>query len=346
MTDAVPDERLVSIPSKQSLPRWVMTSRAHLLDPARTESPVRGERIVLIANPVAGGGRAVAVAARAAGAMRAAGHRVELVLPPSVEALRATALIAADTGVAALIAVGGDGTAHFVAQQCLETDTVFGLIPAGTGDDNARSMGITRGDPQAAAAAILDDLVDTDGTGHRMDVGRVTCGDDTTHAFLGVLSTGFDSAVNERANRMHRLGGTGRYMAALAGELRSFTPLDYRILVDDVVLELSGMLASIGNGRSYGGGMLVCPDAVSTDGLLDVTVLEAVTRPEFIRVFPSVFRGTHIRHPRVRTMRGSEISIAARGAVAYADGERLGPLPIQVHADHAALRVLGMRPHA
>ena len=100
------------------------------------------------------------------------------------------------------------------------------------------------------------------------------------------------------------------------------------------------MLVSVGNGSRYGGGMRICPDARSDDGLLDVTWLGAVSKPTFLRVFPSVFRGTHVEHPAVRTFRGRSMRIAAEGQIAYADGERIGPLPVEIEVRPSALRVL------
>ena len=118
-------------------------------------------------------------------------------------------------------------------------------------------------------------------------------------------------------------------------------PVEYVVTVDDRELRQPALLASIGNGRSYGGGMLVCPHARVDDGLLDVTVLAHVPRRTFVRVFPRVFRGTHVRHPAVTSIRGARITVAAPAAVAYADGERFGPLPVTVAVRPRALRLVG-----
>lgn len=297
-------------------------------------------RIVVVANPAAGGG-AVAAGSRAAATLRAGGARVELVVPTDEAALRRSARIAAETGVDAIVAAGGDGTANLVAQSCLAHGVTFGLVPSGTGNDNARSLGIPLGDPDSAARAVLAGLA----AERRIDVGWAQAGTEPGRAFLGVLSTGFDSAVNERANRMRRLGGTARYVAALARELRAFSPLEYRIEVDGVPFGPGrALLASVGNGPGYGGGMLVCPSADPADGLLDLTVLGAVPTATFVRLFPSVYRGTHVRHPVVTTARGTRLRIDAPGGVAYADGERFGPLPVTVTVRPGALRVAAPLP--
>jgi diacylglycerol kinase (ATP) len=88
------------------------------------------------------------------------------------------------------------------------------------------------------------------------------------------------------------------------------------------------MLIAVANGKSYGGGMQVCPDASMTDGLFDVMILHPVSKLEFIKVFPKVFKGAHISHPQVRVYRSARVSISS-SAVAYADGERIGGLPVR-----------------
>jgi len=146
--------------------------------------------------------------------------------------------------------------------------------------------------------------------------------------FGAVLSTGFDSVVNEKANTLKWPKGPMKYNVAIAMELPKFTPLQYRIEMDNQNIETEAMLIAIGNGSSYGGGMKVCPDADMSDGLFDVMVLRPVSKFEFLRVFPKVFSGAHINHPQVDIYRTSKVSLQA-GAIAYADGERIGGLPVR-----------------
>jgi diacylglycerol kinase (ATP) len=110
-------------------------------------------------------------------------------------------------------------------------------------------------------------------------------------------------------------------------ELTRFKPIEYEIAYDGNILETEAMLVAIGNGKSYGGGMNVCPQAQMNDGLFDIVILEPVSTLEFIRVFPRVYSGSHLSHPAVKTMRAEKVSISAN-AIAYADGERIGPAPI------------------
>jgi diacylglycerol kinase (ATP) len=132
-----------------------------------------------------------------------------------------------------------------------------------------------------------------------------------------------------------------KYNASIAIELPRFKPRHYEIHLDDRTITTPAMLIAVGNGRSYGGGMLVCPDADMTDGLFDVMVLHPVSKIEFIKVFPSVFIGAHINHPAVEIVRSKKVHIQSK-AVAYSDGERIGQLPVNAECIPGAM--LGWAP--
>jgi diacylglycerol kinase (ATP) len=146
--------------------------------------------------------------------------------------------------------------------------------------------------------------------------------------FGAVLSTGFDSIVNEKANTLKWPKGPMKYNLAIAMELPKFRPLMYRIELDNQIIETEAMLIAVGNGANYGGGMKVCPDASMTDGLFDVMILRPVSKFEFVRVFPKVFSGSHVEHKQVDIYRTKRVSLQAP-AIAYADGERIGGLPVR-----------------
>jgi diacylglycerol kinase (ATP) len=297
---------------------------------------VPGE-VWLIANPVAGGGRGARHASAAALALRGAGVACRLVQPTSAGDSTTAARDAVAAGARAVVACGGDGTVHAVLQALVGGPVPLGIVAGGSGDDIAAGLGFTTDGADQIARGLVAAV-----TGDRsrvLDVGAARTADGVERYFLGVLSTGFDSSVNERANAMRRLAGH-RYNVAIARELASFRALDYDVVIDGVREQRPGMLVSVGNGSRYGGGMRVCPAALPDDGLLDVTWLGAVSKATFLRVFPSVFRGTHVEHPAVRTYRGTSLRIAADGQVAYADGERIGPLPVEIEVRPAALRVL------
>jgi len=292
--------------------------------------------ITLFVNPSAGSGRGAHAAQPAASALRAAGFSVRTVLGENAgDALtRARAAVAEGTG--ALIAVGGDGMAHLALQAVAGTRTPLGLVAVGTGNDLARALGLPVRDPAAAGRRIADTL--KNGELHHIDLGQV--GD---RWFGTVLASGFDSRVNDRGNRMQWPTGRFRYDLALIAELAAFKPFPYRIRLDDgEVREIEATLVAVGNGSSYGGGMRICPGADLTDGLFDITVVGDCSRATLLRVFPRVYRGTHVDHPKVTVHRAAKVEIGAAGITGYADGEPLGPLPLTARCVPGAVRVAGL----
>src|SRR5204862_2635876 len=140
------------------------------------------------------------------------------------------------------------------------------------------------------------------------------------------------------------VGGTPLYVLATLRTLVSYRPQRVRVTVDDEILDTRAWLVAVGNSRSYAGGMMITPDAVLDDGLLDVCVVGPVSRPDFLRTFPKVFDGTHTRHPEVTMLRGKRVSIEmpeATGAPElWASGERVGALPARLDAAPGVLRVV------
>ncbi|MFD8227722.1 diacylglycerol kinase family protein, partial [Streptomyces massasporeus] len=242
---------------------------------------------------------------------------------------------AARAGTGALIAVGGDGMAALALRAVAGTRTPLGLVAVGTGNDFARALGLPVREPAAAGRMIADAL--KCGRIRDIDLGQV--GD----RFFGtVLASGFDSRVTDRGNRMRWPTGRLKYDLAVIGELAGFRPVPYRIrLDDDEVLEVEATLVAVGNGSSYGGGMRICPGADLTDGLFDVTVVGDCSRTTLLRVFPRVYRGTHVDHPKVTVLRAARVEIAAEGVTGYADGEPLGPLPLSARCVRGGVRVVG-----
>jgi diacylglycerol kinase (ATP) len=155
-----------------------------------------------------------------------------------------------------------------------------------------------------------------------------------------VLAAGFDARVNERANLMRWPRGPRRYDVATLAELRVFTPIPYVLELDGERVATDAMLVAVGNTPSYGGGLRVCHGALVDDGQLDVLIVHRLSRAELMRVFPSVRTGAHLRHPAVELRRARTVSLAAPNVVAYADGERIGALPLTVEVVPGALKLL------
>ncbi|MFF5983969.1 diacylglycerol kinase [Streptomyces olindensis] len=291
--------------------------------------------ITLFVNPTAGRGRGARAAQPAASALRAAGFSVRTVLGEDAADALVRARAAVEGGTGALIAVGGDGMANLALRAVAGTRTPLGLVAVGTGNDFARALGLPVCRP-AAAGRMIADALKCDRI-RDVDLGRV--GD---RWFGTVLASGFDSRVNDRGNRMRWPTGRLKYDLAMIAELAAFRPVPYRIRLDDgEVREVEATLVAVGNGASYGGGMRICPAADLTDGLFDVTVVGDCSRTTLLRVFPGVYRGTHVDHPKVTVLRAARVEIAAEGITGYADGEPLGPLPLTARCVRGGVRVVG-----
>ena len=286
----------------------------------------------VVVNPTSGKGRSAAAAQVATDTLTAAGHSVHrLVGTDGADAERLCRQAVRD-GVDAIVAVGGDGMAHLALQACAGTATALGIVPTGTGNDLATALGLPMADPAASSELLVGGVV--------REVDAVCCGDAW---WACVLGTGFDAAVNDRANRMRWPRGRRRYDLAILAELRSYRPRHFVLHVDGMRAEVDAMLVALGNAPSYGGGMKVCPDASLDDGLLDVVVVGPLSRRRFLRLFPRVFAGTHITDSSVTVYRGREVRLEGP-ATAYADGEPMGSLPLTSTVVPGALRVLGVPP--
>ncbi|MEE1752571.1 diacylglycerol kinase [Streptomyces sp. SP18CS02] len=290
--------------------------------------------ITLFVNPAAGRGRGAHAAQPAARALRQAGFSVRVVLGADAgDALR-RAREAVDGGTGALVAVGGDGMVSLALQAVAGTRTPLGVIAVGTGNDFARALDLPVRDPAAAGRLAAEALAA--GRTRNIDLGRVG-----ERWFGTVLASGFDSRVNDRGNRTRRPGGRFTYELAMIAELASFRPIAYRMTLDDgTEREIEATLVAVGNGTSYGGGMRICAEAVMDDGLFDVTVVGDCSRSTLLRVFPRVYRGTHLSHPVVTAHRAAKVTLAAAGTTGYADGEPLGPLPLTAECVPGAAVVL------
>ena len=293
--------------------------------------------IAVLANPSAGRGRHRALLPQVTRRLETAGHTVRLLTAHSGEQAEEACHRAVAEGVSALVAVGGDGTVHRALQAVAGRPVGFGVIPAGTGNDFAAGTGVSSS-PTAAADDVVSAL--RDGRSHAVDLAWTVGADGSERWFGAVLAAGFDAIVNERANRMAWPRGPRRYDLAILLELTRARPRVYALELDGVDRGFEGTLVAVGNCASYGGGMRILPDADPGDGLLDVVVAEPLGRMSLIRLKPHLRRGTHVTDPRVRTFRAKRVQLHADGIIAYADGERIGPLPLTIDCVPGAVRLL------
>jgi diacylglycerol kinase (ATP) len=276
---------------------------------------------LVVVNPKAGLGAAASLATQVVGFLQSHELAYRMISPNSATETKTLVAETLRNGEATkLLSVGGDGLFHLLLQFAIEFKVPLAIVPGGTGNDFYRTLGWFDHE--------LDDyLKHLNSTPPSLvDVGVVD-----GEYFGAVLSSGFDSVVNERANTMKWPKGPAKYNAAIVLEFPKFQPIEFKIFADEKILEVEAMLIAIGNGSSYGGGMRVCPDANLHDGLFDIMILHPVSKLEFIKVFPTVYKGTHVEHPQVEVIRAKAIRIES-SAVAYADGERIGQLPVQVES--------------
>ncbi len=240
-----------------------------------------------------------------------------------------------------VVACGGDGTVCALAGVAADHGGVLAVVPVGSGNDFARQLQIPRDDLGAAVALLSHGRVD------QVDLGRAHTADGRTAWFTTVANTGFDAAANEWANRVSWTSGTLLYVMATLRTLATYRPRRFRLTVDDDVIDTDAWLVAVGNTRTYAGGMMITPEASVHDGRLDVCVVGPVGRLDFLRTFPSVFRGEHVRHPMVRTWRADRVTVEATEPVGtatpvdlWASGEHMGPLPARLEPAPGALAVV------
>lgn len=294
--------------------------------------------VVLLMNPAARSGARTGAAAHTAELLRAAGMRVSIISGGSAEESSHLLRTALSLGVDAVVVAGGDGTVSLAIQELAGTDVPLGIVPAGTGNDLAISLGIRDLDASGAAQAVIS------GRTRTIDLARVTRRDGSSLLYGTVLASGFDSKVNDLANRMTWPRGHLRYNIAILAEFVRLRGMPFEValeLEDGREVQIDGelVMATVGNGRTYGGGIPICPDADLEDGLLDVTLVRPAGRLRLLRLLRRVYRGTHTSIEEVSTYRVRAVRLDAAGITAYADGDPLGPLPVAVTVVPRALRV-------
>jgi diacylglycerol kinase (ATP) len=258
------------------------------------------------------------------------GHAIEL------------AQAAASDGYQCLVAVGGDGTVNEVANGILHstgaTSTALGVVSTGTGSDFVRSVGIPR-DYATACSAL------TSPRRLSIDVGVVeyqSKGQTVRRFFVNAAGVGFDAAVVEKTERLPKFfGGTVPYVAGLLRTLFSYKNKPIVLKVGGEVESCRVLNVVVANGGYLGGGMHVAPQAELGDSLLDVVIIGDMGKFELLKEFPTVYKGTHIYHPKVRMRKATRVTIQSpEPMLVHADGELLGESPASFWVMPAALSIV------
>jgi len=293
--------------------------------------------VTVLVNPTAGRGSGARLGLRAVARLRRRGATVRVLAGRSGADAADLSSAAVRAGPDALVVVGGDGMVHLAVQALAGSPVPLGLVPAGSGNDVARMLGLPRRQPDAAADVVVDAL--DHGRVREVDLAQVSAGG-ATRRVATVVASGCDTKVNERANSRRWPRGQARYTLSMLAEFPAFAPLPYVLFLDGQRTEFEAMLVAVGNGPSYGGGLRICTGAEPDDGLLDLVIMGPMSKQDMLRTYPRLFRGTHTNHRVYQHHRVRDVRVESPGIVAYGDGERLGPLPIEVTVEPGALRTL------
>ena len=254
--------------------------------------------------------------------------------------LGALAREAAVGGARLLVVVGGDGALNEVANGIADIDDAptVALIPSGTGGDFVRTFAIPN-DVAAAARIALE------GETMTVDLGRVGYrawdGSDATAVFANVASAGMSGAIAQRANdTSKRLGAKASYLWATLAVFKGWSAVETELSVDGERRTGRMFDVVVANGRYFGGGMKMCPDAVADDGLLDVVTIGDVTKRDLMLTMPKIYRGTHLPHPKAEALRGRVVTVeTAEPVPVELDGEQPGTTPARFEILPGALRL-------
>jgi YegS/Rv2252/BmrU family lipid kinase len=254
--------------------------------------------------------------------------------------LGALAREAAAGGASLLVVVGGDGSVNEVANGLvgLPHPPQLAIVPRGTGWDFVRTFAIPRRIEDAARVAL-------DGAVHEIDIGRVAYrawdGSDAQGAFANVASAGMSGAIAQRANDTTKaLGGKASYLWATFAVFARWTAALVRLRVDEEEREARMFDVVVANGRFFGGGMQICPEASPDDGVFDVLTIGDVTRGDLVRTMPRIYRGTHLPHPRAELLRGRKVTVETDEPLPIQlDGEQPGTTPVRFDVLPRALRL-------
>lgn len=306
---------------------------------ARAHVHASGRRLRVLFNPIAGGTKRASAGDKALAVRRArkldairrrlvqGGLEVQATASESAQHAAALALEAAQAGEE-VVAFGGDGMVRIMAAAIQGTGAVLGILPGGRGNDFAAALGIPR-DPLNACEVLLTGGVRT------VDAGQVD-----GQLFVGIASIGLESEVTPIANDAPRMAGRAAYLAATLYGLAHWRPARFELQVDGEECAFIGYMAAAANSGRFGGGMRLAPRARLDDGLLDLVVIEDISRLHFIRATPKVFRGTHGSEPNVHMRTASTVRLDAdRPFAVYADGDEVARTPALVTTLPGAMNV-------
>jgi len=300
-----------------------------------------GQKLLVLVNPAAGGGRARRAQPRLRDYLRDQQARADFVELASLEDIEQRAAEAARTGYTHLAVLGGDGTFHHAVNGACGHPLVLGFFPAGSGNDIAAGLGIPN-DPIAAAHAFLRALP------REVDAVRARCANARPRLYVGAGGVGFDAETAQLVNgKFRRLPGVTRYIAAALWLLGKFTPLELVAEMDGERWSGTALFAVAANAPSYGSGVKIAPAARMDDGWLEITLVGALSWTRLVEALPSVLRTGDLRWPEIHRYRARRVRFQTnRAALVHGDGEVLGESPVDIELLPKAIWVAGGKPRS
>lgn len=284
----------------------------------------------IIANPAAGHGQGESWINRLQRRLQQNGEKYELLKTRRPGHAMELARQLAESGERRIVVLGGDGTIAEVIPALAETDLELGILPVGTGNDLARSLGIPLNDLEASLEVLRG------GRLRRIDIGW-----ERDRLFALMAAVGYPSLVSEETNKMKRLKGTAAFFAAVYKALGRMKVLSVHMVLDGEPLELECTSVMVQNTPYCGGGQLVAPAASLEDGMLDVVVIGAVGKLSMMYHFPKVYRGTHIEHPAFSVFRARSVEVRTESPLPKMfDGDLCGTTPLEAKSIGGALSVV------
>jgi len=293
---------------------------------------------VVVVNPAAGGGKTLKILPRVHAALKSLNVNYHLHLTTEAGDGRASAARYAREGASLILAVGGDGTIHEVANGVYDSGVrvPFGVVPAGNGSDFARTIGSSKEIEKSIAVACS-------GRSRSVDAGLATLDNGISSVFVNIAGLGFDALVAERAIRTKFLPGANLpYLAAALHCLISFQNIETTVNVDGEIINTKAVFIQIANGMFMGGGYKIAPMADIEDGKLDLALVGDLSKPDLLMNIPKVYTGKHVGHPKCVFKRASSIRVeTVQPANVQLDGEIIGPAPVTFTVLPAALLLAG-----
>lgn len=291
-------------------------------------------RVVVIANPAAAKGKTLRHLTPLCERLQQEGIHVQT--KPTERPSHAIDLAreAAEKKEPLVVAFGGDGTVREIIAGLVGSETLLGILPFGSGNDLARSLGI----PTRLEAA-LDVL--REGVPLPLDVGEETSG-----VFVTGCGVGFAAEVAHEANRSRWFSGSAAYFVGVFKALIRLKPIPLTVTLDDNVVRTKAVFVMAQNTPYCGGGQLIAPEATLNDGKLDVVIVHEVSPFELVKTFPKVYSGRHVTHPAFEVHRSTSVRVESESPLRkILDGDLFGTEPMNARIRPQAVRVLVPHPN-